>query len=216
MPRHQVSRYVPCPEVFQESESQDMTATIEHVETARAHRLAMATLRLRLKPPHRSCGFVQGAWWPQSTRLADELPSLLTGLAPRFGIIDRVRYHESDWSPTPFSIEHQGDEVSLDATPELPNVITVFGEQVGKLVLLVVPPYADAADAYTAMTRAASVDDASTPAQLLGLRDRGTADSRHDLISLQRWEAEGGALQVGSHHDRIHGMPAGAQLVEST
>ncbi|HEY1842324.1 MAG TPA: DUF5994 family protein [Mycobacterium sp.] len=121
-----------------------MSTTAEHIGAARAHRPTMATLRLRLKPAHRYCGFVQGGWWLRSTRLTVQLPSLLTALSLRFGPIARVRYHQSDWSPTPPSIKHQGDNVILDASKDSPNVITVFGERIGRLALLLVPPYADA------------------------------------------------------------------------
>lgn len=165
-----------------------MSATTEHIGAARAHRPTIGTLRLRLKPAHRSCGFVQGGWWPQSTRLATELPSLLAALSLRFGTIDRVLYHQSDWSPTPPSIKHQGANVTLDASHDSPNVITVSGQRFGRLALLVVPPYADAGDAYAAMTTAASVGDASTPDQLLGISARSAKDRHHARIALQQWD----------------------------
>jgi hypothetical protein len=78
-----------------------MTATIESNATARTRGGAIGTLRLRLKPAHQACGFVQGAWWPRSTLLTAELPPLLAALSLRFGRIDRVQYHKSDWSPAP-------------------------------------------------------------------------------------------------------------------
>src|SRR5574337_975333 len=180
------------------SEGQDMTATLEHIDAARAHRLATATLRLRLKPPHRSCGFVQGAWWPRSTVLASELPSLLRALAPRFGVIDRVHYHQPSWSLTPPSITYRNVDVMLDAGPELPNVITVFGKQFGKLALLVIPPYTGSTESHTAMATAARAYDASTPDQRLGLSERDTRDRRQARIALQRWESEGAALGDGA------------------
>ncbi len=180
----------------EKSGRQHMTATTEYVDIARAHRPTMSTLRLRLKPAHRSCGYVQGAWWPRSTRLAAELLPLLEALSLRFGVIDRVRYHQTGWSPTPPSIKHQDDDVILDATAESSNVITLFGKQFGKLALLVIPPYTDATDAHTAMTTAASVGDASTPGQLLALSQRSAKDYHHALIALHRWESEGGALRA--------------------
>lgn len=125
-----------------------MSAITEHISVARAHRPTIGTLRLPLKHAHRSCGFVQGGWWPRSTRLTVELPSLLEALSLRFGPIDRVRFHQSDWSPTPPSIKHQGGNVILDASQDSPNVITVFRERLGRLALLVVPPYTDADDAH--------------------------------------------------------------------
>src|SRR3954466_3607878 len=117
-----------------------MLAITENIPEASARRPALGTLRMRLKPAHRSCGFVQGAWWPRSTELGSELPALLAALSLRFGSIDSVLYHESDWPPPPLSIKHQGDEVIVSANQECPNVISLFGPRFGRLDLLVVSP----------------------------------------------------------------------------
>lgn len=170
-----------------------MSATTERVGAVAPRRPAIGAIRLRLKPAHRSCGFVQGAWWPRSMRLAAELPGLLGALSLRFGPIDRVRYHQTDWSPTPPSVDHHGGDVILDASQDVPNVITVFGKRVGKLALLLVPPYTEASDAYTAMTTAASAGNVSTPDRLLGISERSAKDRHQALIALNRWESEGGA-----------------------
>jgi hypothetical protein len=171
-----------------------MLATAEHIRTPRVQRSTLATLRLRLKPAHRSCGFVQGAWWPHSTRLAAELPSLLDALSLRFDVIDRVRYHQNDWSPTPPSLKHESGEVILESSQDSPNVITVFGPQFGRLALLLVPPYMDATDACTAMTTASTVGDASTPDQLLGISEYGAKNGHRTGIALQRSGSDGRAL----------------------
>ncbi|WP_319447427.1 MULTISPECIES: DUF5994 family protein [unclassified Mycobacterium] len=152
--------------------------------TTRARRPTVGTLRYLLKPAHQACGFVQGAWWPRSPVLTAELPSLLTALSLRFGPIDRVRYHENDWSPAPHRIKHQGAEVVLDDNRDAPNVILVSGLRFGALTLLVVPPYTDATQAYTAVTTAADANDSSTPDELLGFQK-----------ALHRWESDGGAVQ---------------------
>ena len=60
-----------------------MLAITENIAGASARRPAIGTLRLPLKPAHRSCVFVQGAWWPRSTELTSELPSLLAALSLR-------------------------------------------------------------------------------------------------------------------------------------
>lgn len=171
-----------------EGRSQHMSTTTEHIGAARAHRSTFGTLRLRLKPAHRYCGFVQGGWWPRSTRLTAELQSLLAALSLRFGRIDRVRYHQSDWPPTPSSIKYLGGNVILDASHDSPNIITVFGQRFGRLALLVVPPYTDADDADAAMTTAASIGDASTSDQLLGIRERSATDRHRALSTLPRWD----------------------------
>lgn len=169
-----------------------MLTIAENIPDTSARRPTIGSLRLRLKPAHRTCGFVQGAWWPQSSELGSELPSLLAALSLRVGSIDSVLYRESDWSPAPLSIKHQGEKVILSAHQEWPNVVSLFGPRLGRLDLLVVPPYTQPTDAYNTMTTAASVNDASTPDQLLGITRRG--DNRLlSPIALQRWESDGGA-----------------------
>jgi hypothetical protein len=105
-------------------EGSNMTATIESIATVRTRRPAIGTLRLRLKPAHQACGFVQGAWWPRSTLLTVELPSLLAALSLRFGRIDRVQYRETDWSQAPQHIKHQGAGIVLDSSQDSPNIIS--------------------------------------------------------------------------------------------
>ena len=180
--------------VLTTKQRQHMLVTTEKIADTPARPPGIATLRMRLKPAHRSCGFVQGAWWPRSTELTAELPSLLAALSLRFGPIDGVLYHESDWSPAPLSIKHQGGEVVLEASQESPNVISVFGQQVGRLILLVVPPYTEHTHAYTVMTTAASANDVSTPHQLLGMSMHRDDDHHLAPITFQRWESDGGAL----------------------
>jgi hypothetical protein len=151
---------------------QHMLAITGNIADASARRAAIETLRLQLKPAHRSCGFVQGAWWPRSTELTSELPSLLAALRLRVGSTDRVHFHESNWSPAPLSIRDHGDQIILCADQEGPNIVSLFGPRFGRLELLVVPPHTDPAHAYDAVTTAAGVNDASTPDQLLGIGTR--------------------------------------------
>jgi Family of unknown function (DUF5994) len=170
-----------------------MLTIAENIPAASTRRPAIGTVRLRLKPAHRSCGFVQGAWWPRATDLGSELPALLAALSLRVGPIDSVLYHENDWSPAPLSIKHQGDHVIVSGHQEWANVISLFGPRFGGLDLLVVPPYTEATHAYNIVTTAASVNDASTPEQLLGNTRRGD-DRLLSPTALGRWEADGGAL----------------------
>ena len=174
-----------------------MLTITENIHDTSTRRPAIGNLRMRLKPAHRSCGFVQGAWWPRSTELGSELPSLLAALSLRVGSIDSVLYHENDWSPAPLSVKHQGDQVIVSAHQEWPNVISLFGPRFGTLDLLVVPPYTEPTRAYNVVAKAASVNDASTPDQLLGITRRGN-DRLRSPIALERWEAEGGALPLAS------------------
>ena len=178
-----------------------MLTITENIPDASARRPAIGTLRLRLKPAHRSCGFVQGAWWPRSTELTSELASLLAALSLRVGSIDSVLYHENDWSPAPPGIKHQGDQVILGAHQKWPNVVSLFGPRFGRLDLLVVPPHTEPTHAYNAVTTAASVNDASTPDQLLGIGTRHVDDP---LLSPSRC-GDGSLTAEHSHPTTITG-----------
>jgi hypothetical protein len=91
--------------------------------------------------------------------------------------------------------------VIVSARQEWPNVVSVLGPRFGRLDLLVVPPYTEPTFAYTVVMTAASVNDASTPDQLLGISRR--VDERVlSPIALERWEADGGALPLPSRSQR--------------
>ena len=55
------------------------------------------------------------------------------------------------------------------------------------------PPYTEPTHAYNVVTTAASVNDASTPDQLLGITRRAE-DGLLSPIALERWESDGGAI----------------------
>lgn len=157
---------------------------------ARAGSSAAQGLRLRLKPAQGSRGLVQGAWWPRSTQLATELPALIAALSRRLGDVDYVIYDENGWTPTLSGIEVSGSTAILHGSGEQPaNTLSVIGEQFGKLVLLVVPPYTNPIRAYRAVMAAADPDDASTADELLGIGAREAEDRRIALIAQQRWKA---------------------------
>lgn len=171
---------------------------------------------MRLKPAHRCCGSVHGAWWPRSTLLTTELPALLAALLPRLGRIDRVIYDENGWAPTPSRgrVVFGGSEVILDGSSDQSiNTLSVIGEQFGRLVLLVVPPCTAPARAYTAVMTAASPEDVSTADELLGIGPQRAEDRRIALIAQQRWESDGGALRRPGHDRARPGASTGHQEV---
>ena len=170
-----------------------MTVTIERTAASTRRPAAIGTLRLRLKPAHQKCGYVQGAWWPRSTVLSAELPPLLTALSSRLGTLDWVRYHAGAWSEAPAHAAYPGGEVVRDHRQRSPNLISVSGPDFGELTLLVVPPYTDPGHAHRVVMTAASVNDSSTPDELLGASVPCPSDNRAALTALQRWESDGGA-----------------------
>lgn len=172
-----------------------MSTPTLHVDASKATPSPGRGLRLRLKPAQ-SRGFVQGAWWPRSTHLTDELPALLTALSRRLGPIDRIVYDENGWAPAPSSIDHAGSTVALrHSSDQSSNTLAITGEKFGRLVLLVVPPYTDPILAYATMMTAASPRDVSTADELLAIGAREAADRRLALLAQHRWESEGGALR---------------------
>ena len=93
-----------------------MSAPILSFQTAQARRSGIGNLRLRLKPAHRSCGSVQGAWWPRTNQLHTELPLLLAALWPRVGAVDKVIYDEISWAPASLRMEFRGRSLILEGS----------------------------------------------------------------------------------------------------
>ena len=186
-----------------------MSTPILSFSTAQARRSGIGYLRLRLKPTHRTCGFVQGAWWPRTNQLHTELPPLLAALSPRVGSVDRVVYDETKWAPASLRIEFRGHSITLEGDSGTSiNTLSVIGEGFGRLVLLVVPPCTNPTRAYTAVMMASRPDDVLTPDELLGIGPREAQDRRLALLAQQRWESEGGALRrLG--HERSDGAVVG-------
>jgi hypothetical protein len=173
-----------------------MSAPILSFQAIQAGRPAIGNVRLRLKPAHRTCGSVQGAWWPRTDQLHTELPALLAALAPRMGSVDRVIYDETCWAPAALRMAFRGRSILLEGSSTTStNVVSLIGEGFGRLVLLVVPPYTNPTRAYTAVMTASKPDNVSTPDELLGIGPQQAQDRRLALLAQQRWESEGGALR---------------------
>ncbi|UMB68809.1 DUF5994 family protein [Mycobacterium paraterrae] len=126
------------------------------------------TPRLRLKPKAPTTGYVDGAWWPHSSELVDELPDLLAVLSVRLGIIQRVLYNLGEWTATPRRFSTGGTVVRLDGYTRQPaDTVEVMGRNAATIHLLVIPPGTDPDRAHDAMMSAAAPGNGSTSAQLL-------------------------------------------------
>jgi hypothetical protein len=155
-----------------------MSAPPLSFETTQARRWTIAHPRLRLKPAHRSAGFVQGGWWPQTDQLYIELRQLLAALSSRSGTIERVIYDENSWTSASLRMEFRGHSVILEPRRTSPNTLTVSGKKFGTLVLLVVPPDTEPAAAHAAVMTAADPDDMSTAEELLANATSAAQDGR--------------------------------------
>ena len=115
------------------------------------------TPRLRLKPKAPQSGYVDGAWWPWSDDLANELPDLLAVLSVRLGRIERVMYHLGEWATAPAKATFGKRVVRLDGYRRQPiNTLEVRGVNRERILLLVVPPNTDSDQAHATMMAAAT------------------------------------------------------------
>ncbi|MUL48202.1 hypothetical protein FZI85_14340 [Mycobacterium sp. CBMA293] len=126
------------------------------------------TPRLRLKPKAPHSGYVDGAWWPHTSNLSNELPDLLAVLSVRLGQIDRVLYNVGEWSSAPTKLATGGRRVRLDGYQRQPrNTVEVVGLDRDKIVLLTVPASTDPAEAHSALMSAARPNNRSTVLDIL-------------------------------------------------
>jgi hypothetical protein len=129
-----------------------------------------------LKPKAPTTGHVDGAWWPRSDDLTNELPDLLAVLSVRLGPIDRVMYNLAEWAQMPRRLATGGRAVRLDGYRRQPaNTLEVQGIGRERILLLVVPPHTDADIAHEAMMTAAAPDNASTVGDLLAIGAHNSA-----------------------------------------
>lgn len=123
--------------------------------------------RLALEPGGRPTGAVDGAWWPQSRALADELPALMAQLDDRIGPATRVAYSLVTWPAAQRRIVLGGRTVRLGGSFSDPqDVIDLFGPR-GRVSLLVIPPESAPDDARRALSRSSDPDNEDDPATLL-------------------------------------------------
>lgn len=135
---------------------------------SRRHEGPQTTPRLRLKRKETESGYVDGAWWPHSGDLVEELPNLLTVLSVRMGGVARVAYNLEEWAPAPRKVSLDGRVVRLDGYHLQPaNTIEILNDSSRGTILLVVPPGTEPDYAHTITMAAAATDNDSTVDSLL-------------------------------------------------
>ncbi|MET9893213.1 DUF5994 family protein [Streptomyces sp. NPDC006465] len=118
-----------------------MSATTSHTPL-RIVPYRAPTARLALKTVSTSRGPVDGAWWPRSRDLADELSALADVLDPLSGRITRIAVNPTYWPTIPDSVPVNGLMVKVGwFTTELdPHKILLLSHTTGSWNLLVIPP----------------------------------------------------------------------------
>jgi hypothetical protein len=125
-------------------------------------------LRLEMKPVGSTTGFVDGAWWPYSTELADEVPALLAAITDRLGSIERVSYDLAGWTGASRRVQAAGVRVRLDGfRTRPPNTVDVSGVSDHRVTLLVIPPTTDQSAARDIMRRASTPGNCDSTDTLL-------------------------------------------------
>jgi hypothetical protein len=84
---------------------------------------------------------IDGAWWPRSTDLVDELPTLLSTLADRLGRIAAVGYDRNGWAQVPPQLDVAGETIELMGFDGAePASLIVIGHEGHHLTLRVIHP----------------------------------------------------------------------------
>jgi hypothetical protein len=169
-------------------------------------------VRLALIDPPAGRTTLDGAWWPRTVRLGDELPGLVQELHRRGIRVTRVTYHPDSWEAAPRRLAADGRTIRLgwfrSIDPQLLNLTR--DTRRGWLDLLVIPPDTPAEVAEQAFTAATDRSNRSTPAAVLAaLRQAGTPLPRPrpvaDRVAVGKaapagtdetavWDSEGGHL----------------------
>jgi hypothetical protein len=148
------------------------------------------TPRLRLKPEGTHTGYVDGAWWPHSDDLPNELPDLLAVLAVRLGAIIRVTFNPAEWVTAPANLQIGGHSVQLEGTHlQRAATVALTGGDGNKILLVVVPHYFDPDIAHETLMSAAVPNDASTVDDLLMVSAPEREARLQAAINQQNWAA---------------------------
>jgi Family of unknown function (DUF5994) len=126
-------------------------------------------VRLALMDPPAERTTLDGAWWPRTRSLSDELPGLVQELHRRGIRVTRVTYNPEAWEPAPRRLAADGRIIRLGWFRSIdPQLLDLTGDsQRGRLDLLIVLPDTSAAAAEQAFTAAVDRTNRRTPTALL-------------------------------------------------
>ncbi|MFK8844860.1 DUF5994 family protein [Streptomyces sp. Ac-502] len=144
-----------------------MTTTTNLLPTAETD--AAPPVRVSLKPAGADRGFLDGAWWPRSSDLARELPSLTDLLDHCWGRITRVTVNPAYWPVIPRKVQVTRHVVHVGWFKEEqdPHTLSLLSYTVGRWDLLIIPPQASTSAAARLMAAAADPYGHNTAAALI-------------------------------------------------
>ncbi|OBI81489.1 hypothetical protein A9X01_23725 [Mycobacterium asiaticum] len=141
---------------------------------------------------------IDGAWWPRSTNLVDELPGLVASLSGRLGQIVMVGYRRNGWHNTPTAAQIDGHTIELlGFTSDEEASVIVMGGNGRHITLHVIRPDTDedaARRARDAVRAPAAPAPAVSPAIRVTVR-RSVAEvadklARHEGLGDERRNAQ--------------------------
>ena len=132
-------------------------------------------VRLALTDPPDQHASVDGAWWPRTADLAEELPGLVAELHRRGIRVTRVAYNPGAWAPVDRRLQTDGRTIRLGWFRSLdPHLLNLTGDEArGRVDLVTVPPESSPSTAQRAF--AAATDPANRQAATALLDGLGTA-----------------------------------------
>jgi hypothetical protein len=118
--------------------------------------------RLQLQPTARASTHLDGAWWPWSSQLAIELPTLVEDLSERLGLVAVVGYHHNARTQTPQEMQIADETVQLQGfSSDQPATVILIGRDGRRVTLRVIPPDANPTTARQELDAASEqLDDA--------------------------------------------------------
>ncbi|MFG3347482.1 DUF5994 family protein [Streptomyces sp. NPDC048018] len=125
------------------------------------------TALLRLETTGARQSLLDGAWWPRSRDVEQEIPPLVTALTEHLGPITRVGLDASAWNDIPGRLVVEGRVVHLDSFPIGDDTVLVTRGDNDHFSLMVVPPNTTPEAARTAMARAVRADNVTQAAEIL-------------------------------------------------
>ncbi|MFJ5995912.1 DUF5994 family protein [Streptomyces sp. NPDC092370] len=190
--------------------SATLLPTLPHPEP-----VAAPAARLALKTDGSSRGLLDGAWWPRSRDLPNELRALTDVLDPLWGRITRVAVNPRHWPVLPHKVPVDGHTVKVGwFTPEIdPHKLLLLSYRTGRWDLLVIPPETGAESAARLMAAASGRDGLPLTASALIAADEarhGVSAADRPLAPDEAWEYEGGASTVSAGVPQQLGPPGPA------
>ena len=113
---------------------------------------------------------LDGAWWPRTSNLAEELPALIVELHGRGNRVSRVLYNPASWDNVPArKLSADGRVIRVGWFRSMdPHVLTVTSSAgADRLDLLIVPPGTAIATAERAMAAAVGIGNTRSASSVL-------------------------------------------------